>query len=269
MAKMKGKSMHSGLRILLSIVIVASVGCTSSAPTPPSAPSNTRGENRITWLTATGSQAAAGGPRTSAVIDGFRVHPDPGDDGVIHVSADVSVAVNATDIASRPPAAQSYLVVNWGDGPNQRVACGPCRADHSYAPGRYTLVASADNLPSSSGSDRSISVVVQVSPARDKSVAVSVPGPIQPFQLSSGDIAVGETTFLLVPIALPSGVAVGFSSLDCTPPGAGFADFASVVFIPPNAALPFVGLAPGTCTFSVFGTDGGAPFVQSATFTIH
>ena len=172
--------------------------------------------------------------------------------------------VNATDIASRPPAPPSSLVVDWGDGPNQRIGCGPCRADHFYPSGRYTLVASADNLPPSAGSgtDRSISVVVEVVAPREP--------PIQPFELSATDIAVGETTFLLVPIFLPDGVELsGFPFFDCSPPGAAFPDFGNEVFQPPNVALPFIGVSPGTCTFSVSGGVNGIPFIQKARFTVH
>ena len=150
------------------------------------------------WLAVSSGQAGPAGLRSSAVIDGFRVHPDPGDDGVIRVSEDENVVVNATDIAARPPAPQSYLVVNWGDGPNQRVGCGPCRQDHGYARGRYTLQASVDGT----ASDRSISVAVEVSPSRGEKPNRGK-GPIQPFELGASDIAVGETMFLVVPIALP------------------------------------------------------------------
>jgi len=265
--------MGSPLRIPLAIVIIASAGCASSPPSGPSATATADVAAKAAanlWFRIEGrSPAASRSVRATAVIDGFRVHPDPGDDGVIRVFADENVVVNATDIASRPPAPQSYLVMNWGDGPNQRVGCGPCRADHTYAPGRYTLVASADNLQPSAGSgtDRSISVVVEVSSRREKPGDLA---PIQPFELSSSDIAVGDTTFLLLPENLPSNVALTtFPALDCSPPGAAFADFANVVFIPPNIALPFIGVLPGTCTFSVSGTVDGRPFTQSATFTIH
>jgi hypothetical protein len=201
------------------------------------------------------------------VIDGFRVHPDPGEDGVIHVFDDESVVVNATDIASRPPAAQSYLVVNWGDGPNQRVGCGPCRQDHGYGPGRYTLVASLDGT----GSDRSISVPVQVSARGPR--RVSSEGPIQPFELTNADIAVGETTYLLLPLVPPPTVVlpVFLFPPDCSPAGAADLDFASPPLLnPPTIGLPLIGVLPGTCTIRVSGNlVGGSPFTQSVTFTVH
>ena len=265
--------MHWGLRLSLPVVLIAAVGCSPSAPTPSTPSSTTAASSRVNWLsaalTSTGAPAAAtAAVKTSAVIDGFRVHPDPGDDGVIHISADQSVAVNATDIASRPPAPQSYLVVNWGDGPNQRVGCGPCRADHSYGVGRYTLVASADNLPA--GTDRSITVVVQVSPTREHGRPISADGPVQPFSLSSDDIAVGETTFFLIPATQPQGVTFPSGGLFCTPPDAAFFDDANAVLVAPDVAqIPIVGVAPGTCTFILSGLFNGDPFTQSLTFTVH
>jgi hypothetical protein len=252
------------VRIPVSIVVVAALGCSPSASTRPSETVK-GGAHLPSWLTvATGR--GPGGLRSSAVIDGFRVHPDPGDDGVIRVFSDESVAVNATDIASRPPAPQSYLVVNWGDGPNQRVGCGPCRQDHGYAPGHYTLVASLDGT----ASDRSISVPVQVSARGPRRVRSE--GPIQPFDLTNGDIAVGDTTYLEVPFLPPPTILLPvFLSVDCSPPGAADIDFLSPpAFTPPTISLPFIGISPGTCTISVSGnTVGGSPFTQSVTFTVH
>ena len=121
----------------------------------------------------------------AAVVNGFRVHPDPDEDGIIHVFSDQSVAVNATDIAARPPAEQSYLVMNWGDGPNRRVGCGPCRADHEYAPGRYRLTATAEGIPASeAGADtsRSISLEVQVFARREKPEEPQKPAFVSHFQ---------------------------------------------------------------------------------------
>lgn len=250
-------------RIPVSIVIIATLGCSPSGSTRPSEVPAADTQQRATWLTVTQGHVASAGLRSSAVIDGFRVHPDPGDDGVIRVSEDENVVVNATDIASRPPAPQSYLVVNWGDGPNQRVGCGPCRQDHGYAPGRYTLLASLDGT----AADRSISVVVEVSVRREKSDPALAP--IQPFELTDGDIAVGDSTFLVVPLFLPPTVTSVFLFMDCVPANAATFNFAGVVFTPPTVALPIVGLTPGTCTVSATGTVSGAPFTQSVTFTVH
>ena len=223
------------------------------------------------WITV-GAGPGSDGVRSSAVINGFRVHPDPGDDGVIRVFTDENVVVNATDIKAPPSEPQSYLVVNWGDGPNQRVGCGPCRADHSYAPGRYTLVASADNLQPSAGSgtDRSISVVVQVSPAREHGRSISADGPVHPFSLSSDDIAVGETMFFQIPASQPPGVTFPVGGLFCTPADAAFLDEGNAVLVGPAVeAIPVVGVAPGTCTLSLSGLFNGDPFTQSLTFTVH
>ncbi|HET6897739.1 MAG TPA: hypothetical protein VFK70_05300 [Vicinamibacteria bacterium] len=216
------------------------------------------------WLKVATAAAPTSAVRSSAVIDGFRVHPDPGDDGVIHVFDDENVVVNATDIASRPPAEPNYLVVNWGDGPNQRVGCGPCRQDHAYGPGRYTLVASLD------GSGRSISVQVQVSARGPRRVRSD--GPIQPFDLTNGDIGVGDTTYLVVPLLPPPTIELPvFLSIDCSPTDAADIDFLSPPLITDSTlGLPFIGVTPGTCTVSVTGTlVDGSPFAQSVTFSVH
>jgi hypothetical protein len=251
--------------IPLAIAISATLGCDSRSPVQPAATPLAGKAALPAWL-APSVRATAGGATSTAVIDGFRVHPDPGDDGVIRVSEGENVVVNATDIASRPPAPPSYLVVNWGDGPNQRVGCGPCRQDHGYAPGRYTLQASVDGT----ASDRSISVAVEVSVRRERREEPNrAAGPIQPFELPTSDIAVGETTFLVVPLFLPPTVTSAFLFLDCTPLNAAVFNFVGVVVTPPNVLLPIVGQAPGTCTVSLFGTDSGVPFTQSLTFTVH
>jgi len=254
------------VHIPVSMVVVAALGCSPSAPTRPS--ETVKGSAHLpSWLTvATGR--GPGGLRSSAVIDGFRVHPDPGDDGVIHVFDDESVVVNATDIASRPPAAQSYLVVNWGDGSNQRVGCGPCRQDHDYAPGRYKLVASLDGT----ASDRSISVPVEVSVRGPRAPSrIGSEGPIQPFDMTNGDVAVGDPTFLLVPADQPPNILFAFLfPPDCSPPGAAVEDFSSLQPVPPNVGLPYLAVSPGTCTVTAFGAlVDGSFFSQSVTFTVH
>jgi hypothetical protein len=261
---MKGSFMRCSFRIAVSIVIIAAVGCSPSSPTRPSEVATGRAAALPAWFTVATAPGGAAGLRSSAVIDGFRVHPDPGDDGVIRVFEGENVVVNATDIASRPPAPQSYLVVNWGDGPNQRVGCGPCRQDHGYAPGRYTLVASLDGT----ASDRSISVPVQVSPARERDRRIRGGGPVQPFELGIDEIAVGETVFLVLPLFLPPDVSA-FLFMDCEPVNAAIFNFGGIVFNPPTVALPIVGQAPGTCTVFVFGDDDGEPFEQNLTFTVH
>jgi len=249
--------------IPVSIVVMAALGCSPSGSTRPSAVET--GWSAVPpWIKVTATGVGAG-LLSSAVIDGFRVHPDPGDDGVIHAFTDESVVVNATDIASRPPAEPNYLVVNWGDGPNQRVGCGPCRQDHGYAPGRYTLVASLDGP-----SGRSITVQVEVVARRERSTRVSADGPLQPFELGNGDLAVGETTFFQ--FGIPTNLLTLFIfPPTCSPPGAAFYDFATLpVLNPPTFALPIKGFFPGTCTITATGTlVGGAPFNQTITFSVH
>jgi len=115
--------MRGILRVPVLIAVAAALGCSPSAPTRSS--QTVKGDAQLpSWLTLAAGRGS-GGLTSSAVINGFRVHPDPGDDGVIRVFTDESVVVNATDIKAEPSAPPSYLVVNWGDGPNQRVGCGP------------------------------------------------------------------------------------------------------------------------------------------------
>ena len=108
--------MHRGIRIPVSMVILATVGCAPSPSRPTAATSDYAARVAAgPWSRIKGSGLSASrGVKAAAVINGFRVHPDPGDDGVIRVREGENVVVNATDIASRPPAPPSYLVVNWG-----------------------------------------------------------------------------------------------------------------------------------------------------------
>jgi hypothetical protein len=255
------------LAVPVAIVAIVSVGCGSSGRTPSSATSAGPGAAAPWWLATNSTSNASGAATSSAVVNGFRVHPDPGDDGVIRAFEGENVVVNAADLASRPPAPESYLIVNWGDGPNQRVGCGPCRLEHGYSAGRYTLVATADDLQPTtavpSSTNRSISLVVEVSPQRE------IIAPIQPFEFVPRHIGVGETAFLRIPFFLPVGVTLtSFSFPSCSPSNAAIQG--PPVFLFPIFELPFTGNVPGTCTFSVSGTDGaGTPFKQTANLTIH
>jgi hypothetical protein len=254
---------------LLAVVVVAvsSVRCggTSSVTAPITTPAA-----RAAALWPVVTNWSRGGVSSTASIDGFRVHPDPGDDGVIRVLEGQNVVINATDIASRPPAPQSYLIVNWGDNGlnNQRIGCGPCRLEHGYGAGRYALVATADDLqpatPAGAITNRSISLVVEVSAQREaRGIA-----PIQPFAFVPSDIAIGDTAFLTLPFFLPDGVTLTGLSDDCSPVNAATIGF--FVPAPPIVAIPFTGNVAGTCTFSVAGTDAaGTPFSETTTLTIH
>jgi hypothetical protein len=257
--------------IPVAILLSAAAGCDSSSPTKATV-SSTAPEASALWsMVKINTHGTGAGLQSTAVIDGFRVHPDPDEDGVIHVFADESVVVNASDIASRPPAPQSFLVVNWGDGPNQRVGCGPCRADHVYAPGRFRLVASADNLQPSAGSgtDRSISLQVQVSSRREK------PGPFvsrfQSFGFDQNGVQVGATFYFVLPIPLPPGIMLAFPgiTLNCTPFDAAFPDIlAPFQPFPGGIGLPFTAIKPGTCVATISGTDANGPFTETSTLTI-
>jgi hypothetical protein len=198
------------------------------------------------------------------VVNGFRVHPDPDEDGVIHVvSGGERVVVNGSDIASAGPDAQSYLVVNWGDGPNQRVGCGPCRADHDYAPGRYTLVASMDGT-----GDRSISIEVQVSAPREKNVAPPPPR-FETFGFVPETLAFHGTGFLVTPFPLPAGVTVTGLNLSCRP----LLTILPNLLSPPQAfpgglGIPVFANRRGTCTFTISGSDANGPYTQTSTLTV-
>jgi hypothetical protein len=256
---MKGSFMRWTTGVSLTLVTVVALGCSSSSPTaaPVKADASTAALwSRITVLTS----ARSSGATSAAVIDGFRVHPDPGDDGVIHAVEGENVVVNATDIATRPPGPQSFLVVNWGDGPNQRVGCGPCRMDHPYAPGRYTLIASLDGAPG----DRSISVPVEISPQREKRVSL-----FPSFGFIPSSLTLGSTGYLVLPFPLPEGVTVYGLDLSCSPPDVLVPDFMSPPqSFPDGIGLPFLANEVGTCGFSLSGTGPEGPFTATSTLTV-
>jgi hypothetical protein len=270
------------VRIPVSIVIIGTLGCSPSHPTRPTEATAADTQQRAAGLTVTEGHIASA-IRSSAAIDGFRVHPDPDVNGVIHVFEGENVAVNAADIASRPPASQSYLVVNWGDGANQRVGCGPCRLEHGYRAGRYTLQTTADDLqpttPSGSSTNRSISLVVEVSRQREPTPRESTPletnhSLFTRFGFEPSTIGVGGSGLLFLPIYPPP---PRFRTLtyasplpDCTPLFAvNPLSFRTPVVVPEAIGVQFTANLPGTCTVRVFGTDAtGAYFSETATLTI-
>ena len=270
--------------IPVAIMITVAAGCDSSSPTRA-----TESSAASATTTATVPDASAFWARVqmdppvapadlsgTAVVNGFRVHPDPDEDGVIHVFSDESVAVNATDIAARPPAEQSYLVMNWGDGPNQRVGCGPCRQDHQYAPGRYRLTASADNVPAEPGGEnsRSISLEVQVFARREKPEAPQTPALVSHFQtfgFMPTTVTVGSDFLLVLPIVYPPGVTPRFPffTLTCTPLLAAIPRLVPPVPFPGGLGGTLRARRAGTCVATVYGTDATGPFTETSTVTIH
>jgi hypothetical protein len=256
--------MHRFMRIPVSMVILATVGCAPSSPSRPPAATRSDYAARVAagpWSRLKSGGLSARGVKAAAVINGFRVHPDPGDDGVIRVAEGENVVVNATDIASRPPAPPSYLVVNWGDGPNQRVGCGPCRMDHSYGRGRYTLVASADGLPE----ERSISVTVEVSgPPREK----RRPSRFEFFGIVPEQMPVGANGRIVLPFYEPPGVILYDFDILCEPLDI-IEPSGPVEFVEPDyVALPFLTTGPGTCTLFIYGEDANGEFTETSTLTI-
>lgn len=248
-----------------AVVAVSSVRC-GGALSPTASDTTPAARAAAAWAMV--KIGTSGGVASTAVIDGFRVHPDPGDDGVIHVLEGQNVVINATDIASRPPAPQSYLIVNWGEGSNQRVGCGPCRLEHAYGAGRYTLVATADDLlpatPAGASTNRSISLVVEVSTQREPKHSL-----FEAFGFVPSTLSVGDSGIIILPIPPPPGItitALPFPS--CAPLGI-FAIIGPPLVVPSGIGVPIIAIAPGTCTVTISGTDSGeAPFSESSTLTI-
>jgi hypothetical protein len=179
------------------------------------------------------------------------------------------VVVNAADVASRPPAPETYLIVKWdADGPNERVGCGPCRLEHGYSAGRYTLTATADDLQPAtavpSGTNRSISLIVEVSPQREPKHSL-----FEAFGFVPNTLSVGDGGMIVLPLPPPPGITItSIPFPNCTPLGI-FAITGPPVAVPSGIGVPITAIAPGTCTVTILGTDsGGAPFSESSTLTI-
>ena len=253
-------------------VATLSVGCgSSSSVTAPvataAAPAETR-TGSVSSFETTVVQAAGVVTRT-ANIDGFRVHPDPGDDGVIRVFEGQPVIVNAADIASAPPAPETFLIVNWGDDGNQRVSCGPCRLEHLYATGTYTLVATADDLQpvggASASTNRSITLTIEVTPGREAPEIIS---PYASFGFRPTFLAVGEFGEFFLPRAFltnpPDNILFRCSTAPALPfiPG-------PPVLLPRGLVLPLEAVTPGRCTFTILSHDeDGNSFRDESTITI-
>jgi len=205
-----------------------------------------------------------------ADIDGFRVHPDPGDDGIIRVFEGERVVVNGADVASRPPAPETHLIVNWGEDPtvNERVPCGPCRLEHSYAVGRYTLVATADDLQPEGAPgrvNRSITVTIVVAP-----IPPTRPDPVSPFAgfgFKPSVLSVGGFGVFFLPPAFLTDL-LDDAITECTPPVLPFA-FGPVTPVGGGFEIEIEGVTPGQCTITLLSHDAdGNVFVDSATITV-
>lgn len=240
--------MLSKLAMPVSLVLITSLGCASSSPSRPTAATPSNYAARVAsdpWsLLKAGASTASFGVKASAVINGFRVHPDPQDDGVIRVVEGENVVVNATDIATP----QSFLVVKWGDDDrNQRVGCGPCRMDHGYAPGRYTLVASLDGAPG----DRSISVPVEVSSGHKQERSSR----FEFFGFTPNRLSVGEPGVISIPLVGPPGVDLVDLFVECEPDPFPITPVGAPAFFPTHVELPFVAATPSVCTLYLYGDD--------------
>jgi hypothetical protein len=254
-------------------VAVASVGCGSSPSTVTAPATPAAAAARSGWSQSATAFAAALAPRgvvRKADIDGFRVHPDPGDDGIIRVFEGERVVVNAADVASRPPAPETHLIVNWGEDPNEneRVPCGPCRLEHAYAVGRYTLVATADDLQPEGAPgrvNRSITVTIDVAP-----IPPTRPTPVSPFAsfgFKPSVLSVGEFGVFFLPPAFLS-TLLDDATTTCTPPVLPFT-FSPLHPVPGGFAIDLQAVTPGQCTLTVFSHDAdGNVFVDSSTLTV-
>jgi hypothetical protein len=270
--------MSRGLAVPVAVlcVAVASAGCGSSSPsvTAP-APPAAAAAAPAGWKTSSSLEAvlaqAAGGVSKTAVIDGFRVHPDPGDDGVLRVFEGQPVIVNAADLASAPPAPETFLIVSWGDGDgNQRVGCGACRVEHLYASGRYTLVATADDLQPEGRAgrvNRSITLTIEVTPA--PAGGIEAVSRFADFAFTPSVLAVGDFGEFFIPRAFFTDPPDNVIQQCTTDPGPPPFAFGPPVFIPRGLVIPIFALTPGRCTLTIISHDAdGNQFRDVATVRI-
>ena len=207
----------------------------------------------------------------AAAIDGFRVHPDPSEDGIVRLFEGQPLIVNAVDLASVPPAPATYLIMSWGDGGgNQRVGCGACRAEHRYASGRYTVEATADDLQAEGQPgrvNRSITFTIEVTPAPAGAAA-----PVSLFAdigFTPSVLAVGDFGEFFLPIALFTNPPDNIIQQCTTDPGPPPFAFGPPVLLPRGIVVPILALTPARCTFIVFSHDAdGNQFRDVATLRI-
>jgi hypothetical protein len=214
-----------------------------------------------------------GRANATAVIDGFRVHPDFGADGLIHLTEGDGLVINGADIASRPPAPSSFLIVNWGDEGNERVACGACRLVHSYVAGRFTVTAAVDDLQPGTAKP-STTFTVDVAPAVAPVVTPAVAKAVSPFAglaFQPTVLTVRSSGTLFVPVP-PPGTDIfldGIPVVVCTPFFPPPILLTALTVNPAGATLRVLGLRPGSCTVSVNSHDSaGNVFHDSASVSV-
>jgi hypothetical protein len=268
--------MARGLAVPVAVlcVAVASAGCGSSSPSvtaPEAAAAAVPSGWKVYSSLAAVITEAAGVVSRKAVIDGFRVHPDPGDDGVIRVFEGQPVIVNAVDVASVPPAPQTYLIVNWGDGDgNQRTGCGACRLEHLYPSGRYTVVATADDLQPEGQPgriNRSITLTIEVTPAPGGGIeAVSL---FADLGFSPSVLAVGDFGEFFIPRAFFTNPPDNIIEQCTTDPGPPPFAIGPPAVLPRGLVFPIFALIPGRCTLTIISHDAdGNQFRDVATLRI-
>jgi hypothetical protein len=98
-------------------------------------------------VTAPAASAGSGSRVTSQTLEGrIRTKPAPNAGGVIVLDAGEKLIVNANDELAANPGPNLHLIVNWGDGPNERIGCGACRLEHAYRTGGlYEMEATVDD----------------------------------------------------------------------------------------------------------------------------
>jgi hypothetical protein len=169
-------------RFAAAVSLAFAWGCAGSPGAPTAAP-------EAPVLRLGGGDVQAGSGVSAQTLDGsFRIKPEPNANGLIVVAVGETVIVNANDDRAANPSETLHLIVNWGDGPNERVSCGPCRLEHAYTKGGlYLMEATIDD-----GKPGSASAATTVS----KRYRVEVRGAGADFGAAPERVAPGDSTTL-------------------------------------------------------------------------
>jgi hypothetical protein len=254
------------------LVAIASVRCGSAgspaAPEKAAASVAVKGtaDPSAVFLSALNSSRA----QADAVVNGFRVHPDPGDNSVVQIVEGDPLVINAAGLASVPPAPQTYLIVNWGDDGNERTGCGSCRLVHRYVPGRYTVVATTDDLqpqtPGTAPTGRSITLTVDVAPAVVPAGALhrSV-SPFAGFGFQPPFVRFPGGGVIFIP-TIPDDITIDSSALACFPLGA-ISVAPTPTPVPGGLTLAFSPAAIfGNCTATINSHDAAGDVFHDVSF---
>jgi hypothetical protein len=118
----------------------------------------------------TATTAATARPTARTFHGQFYVSPRPDAASQVHIEEGDTVEVNAAQIRD-DTGDGLILTVDWGDGTQETVACGPCRARHTFAAGGlYSLKAViADG-------DRTLNLTLAVKVQFCHSISFTLPG---------------------------------------------------------------------------------------------